>query len=71
MDQIIRIGMDTSQHVCQLHGVNAAKQPVLCKKMRRKGMVVFCEVSADHYCDRGLWCLASLGAVAGRARSRG
>ena len=25
MDQIIRIGMDTSKHVFQLHGVNAAR----------------------------------------------
>lgn len=36
MDQIIRIGMDTSKHVFQLHGVNAAEQPVLRKKLRRK-----------------------------------
>lgn len=41
MDQIIRIGMDTSKHIFQLHGVNAAEQPVLRKKMRRKEMVNF------------------------------
>ncbi|UWU13834.1 IS110 family transposase [Rhizobium sullae] len=41
MDQIIRIGMDTSKHVFQLHGVNAAEQPILRKKMRRKEMVDF------------------------------
>ncbi|MER8949864.1 IS110 family transposase [Mesorhizobium sp. M0809] len=41
MDQIIRIGMDTSKHVFQLHGVNAAEQPILHKKMRRKEMVDF------------------------------
>ncbi|MDA3889193.1 MAG: IS110 family transposase [Allgaiera sp.] len=41
MEQIIRIGMDTSKHVFQLHGVNAAEQPVLRKKMRRKEMVDF------------------------------
>jgi hypothetical protein len=29
MDHIIRIGMDTSKHVFQLHGVNAAEEPVL------------------------------------------
>jgi len=29
MDKIIRIGMDTSKTVFQLHGVNAAEQPVL------------------------------------------
>jgi transposase len=41
VDQIIRIGMDTSKHVFQLHGVNTAEQPVLRKKMRRKEMVDF------------------------------
>ena len=41
MDQISRIGMDTSKHVFQLHGVNAAEQPILRKKMRRKEMVDF------------------------------
>nr|WP_153439606.1 IS110 family transposase [Sinorhizobium terangae] len=33
--------MDTSKHVFQLHGVNAAEQPILRKKMRRKEMVGF------------------------------
>lgn len=41
MDHIIRIGIDTSKHVFQLHGVNAAEQPVLRKKMRRKEMIDF------------------------------
>ena len=41
MDQIIRIGMDTSKHVFQLHGVNAAEEPVLRKKLRRQDMVAF------------------------------
>lgn len=41
MEQIIRIGMDTSKHVFQLHGVNAAEQPVLRKKLRRREMVAF------------------------------
>jgi hypothetical protein len=36
MDQIIRIGMDTSKHVFQLHGVNAAEEPILRKKLRRQ-----------------------------------
>src|ERR1700712_5746349 len=35
--------MDTSKHVCQLHGVNAAEQPVLRKKLRRKEMIEFFE----------------------------
>ncbi len=43
MDQIIRIGMDTSKHVFQPHGVNAAEQAVLRKKLRRKEMEEFCE----------------------------
>ena len=43
MDQISRIGMDTSKHVFQLHGVNAAEAVVLRKKLRRKEMVAFFE----------------------------
>src|SRR4051794_22599354 len=43
VEQIIRIGMDTSKHVFQLHGVNAAEAPVLRKKLRRKEMVAFFE----------------------------
>ena len=39
VEQISRIGMDTSKHFFQLHGVNAADQPVLRKKLRRKDMV--------------------------------
>jgi hypothetical protein len=41
VDQISRIGMDTSKHVFQLHGVNAAEVPFLRKKLRRKEMVTF------------------------------
>ena len=43
MDQVSRIGMDTSKHIFQLHGVNAAEQPVLRRKLRRKEMVAFFE----------------------------
>ena len=43
MEEIIRIGMDTSKHVFQLHGVNAAEEPVLRKKLPRKEMVKFLE----------------------------
>jgi transposase len=35
--------MDTSKHIFQLHGVNAAEEPVLRKKLRRKEMVTFFE----------------------------
>ncbi len=41
MDKITRIGMDTSKHGFQLHGVNAGEKPVLHKKMRRKEMIDF------------------------------
>ena len=41
VDQIMRIGMDTSKHIFQLHGVNAAEAPILRKKLRRKDMVAF------------------------------
>jgi transposase len=41
MDQIIRIGMDRSKHIFQLHGVDAAEQPVLRKRLGRKQMVEF------------------------------
>jgi transposase len=43
MDQIIRIGMDTSKRFFQLHGVNAAEQPVLRRRLTRKQMIAFFE----------------------------
>jgi transposase len=39
--QIIRIGMDTSKYIFQLHGVDATEQPVLRKRLRRKEVVAF------------------------------
>jgi hypothetical protein len=41
VNQIIRIGMDTSKHIFQLHGVDAAEQPVLRKRLRRKQVLAF------------------------------
>lgn len=41
MSKIIRIGMDTSKSVFQLHGVDAAEQPVLRKKLRRIQVLTF------------------------------
>jgi hypothetical protein len=35
VEQIIRIGIDTSKSVFQLHGVNGAEQPILRKKLSR------------------------------------
>lgn len=39
--QIIRIGMDTSKHIFQLHGVDEAEQVVLRKRLGRKQMMEF------------------------------
>jgi len=41
MEQIIRIGVDTSKHIFQLHGVDAAERVVLRKKLSRKQMLEF------------------------------
>jgi transposase len=41
VNQIIRIGMDTSKHIFQLHGVDAAERPVLRKRLRRKEVLAF------------------------------
>jgi len=41
VEQISRIGMDTSKHIFQIHRVNTAGEPVLRKKLRRTEMVVF------------------------------
>jgi len=41
VEQIIRIGMDTSKRIFQLHGVDAAEQPVLRKRLRRREVRAF------------------------------
>lgn len=41
MNDIIRIGMDTSKHIFQLHGVDAGERPILRKKLRRHAMIAF------------------------------
>ncbi len=46
MEQVSRIGMDTSKNFFQLHGVDAAEVVVLRKKMRRKEMINFFETLA-------------------------
>lgn len=43
MNQVSRIGMDTSKRIFQLHGVDAAEQPVLRKKLPRDRMIAFFE----------------------------
>src|SRR5271166_2224074 len=63
VEQISRIGMDTSKHIFQLHGVNTAERPVLRKKLRRREMFAFLEqlaptviaieaCGASHHCAR-------------------
>ena len=46
MEQISRIGMDTSKHLFQLHGVNTAEEPVLRKKLQRTEMFAFLQKRA-------------------------
>jgi len=41
VNDLIRIGMDTSKSVFVLHGVDAAEQPVLRKKLRRRQVIEF------------------------------
>jgi transposase len=41
MEKLIRIGLDTSKSVFQVHGVNAAEQPVLSRKLRRGQVIAF------------------------------
>jgi len=41
VEQIIRIGVDTSKTIFQLHGVDAAEQPVLRKRLSRKQVQEF------------------------------
>jgi transposase len=41
MNEIIRIGIDTSKSVFQLHGVDATEKPVLRKKLRRRDLLAF------------------------------
>jgi transposase len=60
--------MDTSKHIFQLHGVDAAEAPILRKKLRRKDMMVFFAklpptvvaieaCGASHHCARELQSL--------------
>lgn len=41
MEQVIRIGMDTSKRVFQVHGVDKGERPVLRRQLRRDAMVSF------------------------------
>jgi transposase len=68
MNDLIRIGIDTSKSVFVLHGVDAAEQPVLRRKLRRRQMLEFFEklppvhigieaCGAAHYWARELMAL--------------
>jgi transposase len=41
VEQLIRIGMDTSKSVFQLHGVDASERPALLRKLQRRALVPF------------------------------
>jgi transposase len=41
MDQIIRIGMDTSKYIFQLHGVDGSERVVLRRTLRRNQVLAF------------------------------
>lgn len=41
METIVRIGLDTSKSVFQLHGVDETEQPVLRRKLRRGQVLEF------------------------------
>lgn len=41
METIVRIGLDTSKNVFQLHGVDGREQPVLRRKLRRGQVLAF------------------------------
>ena len=43
MADIIRIGLDTSKSLFQLHGVDGADQPLFRKQLRRTEMIKFFE----------------------------
>jgi transposase len=41
VETIVRIGLDTSKNVFQLHGVDETEQPVLRRKLRRGQVLAF------------------------------
>ncbi len=65
MSKIIRIGMDTSKSVFQVHGVDENEKPILRKKLRRRYVLgFFCQNGADQDRHRSLRRGALLGARA-------
>jgi transposase len=39
--RIIRVGLDTSKHVFQVHGVDESEQPVMRAQLRRNAVAKF------------------------------
>lgn len=64
MQEISRIGLDTSKYMFQVYGVNATEQPVLCRTLRR-GQVerFFCLATSDGGGGGSVRSGTSLGAV--------
>jgi transposase len=67
VEKLIRIGMDTSKRVFQLHGVDSAEQPILRRKLRGQVLQFFGNLppvqvameacGASHYWARELQAL--------------
>ncbi len=68
MEKIIRIGMDTSKAVFQLHGVDEKERPVLRKKLQRRRVLdFFAKLEATQIgieaCGAGHYWARALGAL--------
>jgi transposase len=69
---IIRVGLDTSKHVFQIHGVDENEQPVLAAAAAaRRGRESLRQAGGDANRARGVRRLASLGAAAARFGASG
>ena len=73
MEQLIRIGMDTSKSVFQLHGVDAREHPALKKPLRRGQVVPFFSklsptVVAIEACGSAHYWARTLGALGHEVR---
>jgi hypothetical protein len=69
---IIRIGLDTSKYVFQIHGVDENEKPVLRRQLRRSEVErFFAQLPPTRNRHRGVRRLASLGAAVARLGARG
>ena len=53
MSEIFTVGLDLTKNVFQVHGAEAAGQPVLRKKLRRVQVLEFCPFATLHRCHGG------------------